>query len=199
MKHRASIRAIAAASVAVAVGAALSGCNLMSEQRTTTAYAASDGVNRTIGGLEVRDALLIADADDDSQATRASLVFAAINTTSSSIAVTATVEGSGSEQLELVADPAARLTPVGYSDGPALTFEGEFAAGSLHAVTLRVSYVDDEGTSTTAEDSFQVPVLGGDGHLLEEYRTLVPTPEPEPSVTTLPGESATPAPTAARG
>lgn len=193
VKHRASVRAIAAASLAVVVGAALSGCNLISEQRTTTAYAASDGVNRTVGGLEVRNALLIADADDNSQAALASLVLAAINTTASPIAVTASVEGSGSANLDLLADPASRLTPVGYNDGPELTFEGEFTAGSLRTVTLRVSYVDVEGARQTVEDSFPVPVLGGDEHLLQEYRTLVP--EPEPTLTPLPGESVAPAPT----
>lgn len=164
-KNRAQ-QAVAAGAVLVML--AVSGCNLVAEQSTTTQYAASDGIVKDLGPVLLRNVLIV--GSDDEAAGR--LIGTVFNTSDQPVdlsiqaggaATSITVDGQGEVRLE--DETADDATLEGLEDVP----------GSLIDVVFGV-----EGEDAT----FQVPVLDG---TLEEYREYVPggyTPRPsEPAAT----------------
>ena len=164
-KNRAQ-QAVAAGAVLVML--AVSGCNLVAEQSTTTQYAASDGIVKDLGPVLLRNVLIV--GSDDEAAGR--LIGTVFNTSDQPVdlsiqaggaATSITVDGQGEVRLE--DETADDATLEGLEDVP----------GSLIDVVFGV-----EGEDAT----FQVPVLEG---TLEEYREYVPggyTPRPsEPAAT----------------
>lgn len=189
------VRAVASIALAAAVAAGLAGCNLISPQRTTLAYNASDGVGLSLGGVELRNALFISDgAEADRTARRASLVVAVVNGTGRAGELKLSVQSPDGGKTVSAALPyteADEVQPVGYGEGEILWVEGlDFHPGG--AVNLTVTAPD--GASQTV----LVPVL--DTHGLPEYATLLPdaghhhtphatgTATPEPAETEAPQE-----------
>lgn len=178
------IRAVAAAALALALGAGLTGCNMISPQRTTMEYAASDGINVDLGSIAVRNALLIVDTDTE-EATQANLVLAAVNTTSSDAQLTVTVDGGAPAQIALPSSGQSNLVQVGFGDAPQQVVTGQFVSGTTVEVTFKATYTDAEGNSQTQETTHLVPILGASDptNVLVEYSTLAPAAPAAPAET----------------
>ncbi|GGA62884.1 hypothetical protein GCM10011490_11710 [Pseudoclavibacter endophyticus] len=170
-------RAVASVALAAALAGGLAGCNLISPLATTIEYAASDGVHVTVGDLELRNIMILVDAEGDTTPTAGSFVGTIVNHADDAGSVTITTE-SATAQLPL--DASQPLTHIGYGDGPQVLIEGvQLEPGS----TIDVTFTGPGGTTETKK----VPVLDG---TLAEYSTLLPqAPEPTP---TLPAPTATP-------
>ncbi|UWF77064.1 DNA modification methylase [Microbacterium neungamense] len=159
------LAATAVLGAAVAFGA--TGCAFLTHQATTIQYPASDGVNiETTGGpVEVRNAMVVADAEGEV----GNLVAALVNTSNDDATLTVEVNGEtltvdvpGGERVSLGADEDP-LEIEGLDAVPGSTVEIYFASGG------------DAGSAA------EVPVLDG---TLPYYRDLVPggfTPAPEPT------------------
>lgn len=187
-------RAVASIALAAALAAGLSGCNLISPQRTTLSYNASDGVALSVSGIDLRNALFISDneAENDSSQ-RASLVVAVVNTTGKAgelqLEATST-DGAQSASVTLPFKADDEVQPIGYGEGEAAWFEGlDFQPGG--AVNLTVTGPD--GSSQTV----LVPVL--DTHGLAEYSTLIPEQSQQPAQSGTPGASNPPEETGTPG
>ncbi|WP_022886080.1 hypothetical protein [Glaciibacter superstes] len=157
-----------AAIVVVAAGIVLgtSGCNLLAPQATSLHYDASDGVNGSVGDVDVRNAVLVSNDDGD-----ANLIVTFVNTGDSAhnLNVQYTAEGEKIDQSFNV--KANSSITLGTDDAPSVIVEAEAAvAGSLFPVYFQY------GNETGLE--LLVPVLDG---TLAEYSTLVPTAPPTPA------------------
>lgn len=183
------IRAVAAAALALALGAGLAGCNMISPQRTTMQYAASDGVHVDLGDVAVRNVLLIVDTDT-ADATEANLVFTAVNTSSEDAQLTVSFAGDAPHVVELPHDAQSNVVHVGWGEGGVELVTGSFTSGTTVEATFKATYTDRDGQRQTVETTHLVPVLGADdpANVLEEYQTLNPGSAPEPTMTTLPVE-----------
>lgn len=191
------IRAVAAAALAVALSAGLAGCNMISPQRTTMQYDASDGVNVDLGDVSLRNVILVT----DSEGQQANLVYTAVNESNGDAKVEIKFDNS-SVSANLSHDPANAMHQFGFGDGDLNVVNGEFKPGSTVTPVFTATYTDASGQSQTITvDNKAVPVLGDDEakHILEEYQTLVPqpsaseTPEATTDESASPTESATPA------
>ena len=194
------IRAVAAAALALALGAGLTGCNMLSPQRTTMEYAASDGVNADLGDVDVRNALLIVDTDETAN-TQANLVFTAVNTTVKDGELKAAVQGGSTVNVPLTAGPDSGVVKVGFGEkGPELV-TGDFVAGSTVDVTFTATYTDADGAQQTKDTTIAVPVLGAadPANVLKEYQTLAPDAVAKPSGSVTIAPTATPTETPAEG
>ncbi|MWB97717.1 hypothetical protein [Agromyces seonyuensis] len=153
------MKARLAASVLLAAGIALgaSGCTFVTYQATTEKYEASDGVNLSVGDLEVRNALVITDDGED-----AVLAVSIANDSDSDVTLGIEYED---ETVE-VEVPAGTMTVFGGSADdaePAIELPGLGAdAGSL--TPLYFQYGGEEGVEKL------VPVLDG---TLPEYEDLL--------------------------
>lgn len=173
-------RAAASIALAVAVAAGLAGCNMISPQRTNMAYDASDGVGVSVGDLELRNVLVLAEAEDGLNAEQGTLIASVVN--HSGEAGTITVS-SGSARAEIPVEATDGITAVGYDDGPTVDLTGiELPVGG----TIEITFTSAGGATATAN----VPVLDG---ALAEYATLIPTaptetePAPADPTATEPG------------
>ncbi|MGO1544502.1 MAG: hypothetical protein ACTHXA_09210 [Gulosibacter sp.] len=186
------IRAVAAAALALAIGVGLTGCNMISPQRTEMQYDPSDGISADLSGVSVQNALLLTTENAD----EANFVFAIVNLTDEPATVTAEV-GSSTVEIEASAGINESLTQVGYGEsGPELV-TGEFETGTTIEVTFTSTYTDLEGNAQTAEDTVLVPILGSEEAegVLQEYATLLPeapADQPAGTQTDAPETDATP-------
>ncbi|WP_157157062.1 MULTISPECIES: hypothetical protein [unclassified Diaminobutyricimonas] len=149
-------RFISAAALAGAFALGLSGCSYVTPQATTVEYSASDGVNGTVGDVQISNLLALSEdgadvalvgrlmnnGDSNAQVKIASVDFPEISTTVS------VPEG---EYVDLGADESFILEDI----------DGE-VGGDLH---LFVQYGDSEPTT------LNVPVLDG---ALPEYEQYLP-------------------------
>lgn len=186
------IRAAAAVAAALVLGSGLTACNMISPQRTSMHYDASDGVSATLGTIDVRNALLLVN-DDTRAVDTANLVVALVNKSGKPATVTAKV-GSSLVTITAEGGAQAKLTEVGYGEGGEQLVNGSFQSGSTVPVEFTAKYTNADGSSATESVTLDVPVLGSSNsaNVLREYATLLPTPEP-----TLTPLGETPAPTAA--
>ena len=186
-----------AASVAVTVLATtvLAGCQFITPQQTAQSYNPSDGINGTVGDVQIRNVFLIDGADDT-----ASLIGALANTGSSPSTVTMQWTGAGGAESKTLQIPAGGLlslsttpsTPAASVPGAAgsvILEDVQATAGALFSVTFSA------GSKNT---DLRLPVLNGS---FSQYATLVPTPTPTPTPTRTkrtptPGVTDTPAPEA---
>ncbi|WP_049822561.1 hypothetical protein [Arthrobacter sp. H41] len=157
----------AAAAGAVLAVLGVTGCTANNLQATTIQYAASDGIVKDVGPVELRNILVISAEDGEP----GRLLGTAINTSDSPVQLTIEAENETAE-ITIEADEKWVFEDEVDDDG---TLAGiAEIPGSLLDLTFSVE-------SETAE--FNVPVLDG---TLEEYREYVPggfTPEPpEPAV-----------------
>ena len=170
------IRAVAAAALAVALSAGLAGCNMISPQRTTMKYDASDGVSVELGDIALRNVLLITDGEGK----QANLVYTAVNRTSEDAKVEIKFDGSSST-AELTHSSKGAASQFGFGEAGPNIVSGDFPTGSTVTPVFTATFTDAQGsTQTVTVDDKAVPVLGDDDakHILEEYQTLVPMPEP---------------------
>lgn len=160
-------RAVAAAALALALGAGLTGCNLISPQRTTMEYAASDGVNAEVGDLQVRNALLVVDTDTE-EVTEANLVLAVVTNSTEETKLEVVIDGGSTATIPVKKDAENKgLVAVGFGEAGPEPVTGKFTSGGTVTVTFR---------SGDAEATTKVPVLGAEdpANVLDEYETLAP-------------------------
>lgn len=177
LKVRAAVSALLAAVLAVGVA----GCSFTNgDIILPRVYDPSDGVGAEIGELDVRNALLVAGADE-----RASLVVSIINPTAESQPLTVQYEAgsAGRTSIDLTI-PSQSTVTYGYGESDQIVLEGiDTTPGALFSVYFQ---------SGSAEGrDLPVPVLDT---TLAEYRTLTPSPTPTPSPTASPIPAPTPTP-----
>jgi hypothetical protein len=176
-----------AASVALAglIVLGASGCEFISPQDTTQINQVADGMDASLGPVDVRNALLFtADGTD------AALVARLINSSTSAQTVSmqyTSSAGSTTQQVSVPANSAITIRPGVVRPGAqaSITLTGVNAkAGSLFPVYFTVG-----GRNAT----LKVPVLDAS---LPGYQTLTPTPTPPaPLPTPTDTSGVTPAPT----
>lgn len=163
MKTRRIASSIALAA-AVALGA--TSCGLLVPQNTTQTYAPSDGIDVNVGGLMVRNLMLIADESGENF----NVVFTGVNEAENSgllritfVSADGATEASADFLLEqgltVFGDPNGEVAPV------LVTIPGAKAGGTVTAYF--------EGSGGNEEISLQVPVLDGS---LFEYSEYVLSP-----------------------
>lgn len=160
---------LARSTAAVALGAALvlvglTGCTFMTPQATTTQYDPSDGINATVGELEVRNALLLS-----ADGTTASLLINFENPTKFGITVKVQYENATAEKVdETVHVNSGSVASFGGADADRIILSGiDAKPGSLFPVFIQ--YEDVSGKQLL------VPVLNG---AMSQYADLVPDAAP---------------------
>jgi hypothetical protein len=145
---------------AIGIGAmAFTGCSAINEQSTTKIVAVSDGVEATMGSLELRNVLVISNGND----APGRVLGTFYNNSQSDI--TLTISGDQGSQTEVTVKPGVPLVLNGDTD-TAILSTVTAPAGATEVLQLRQSGSD------TAAKSLTVPVLDG---TLAEYKNLVPT------------------------
>lgn len=157
-------RTTAAVVIAGAVMVLTAGCNFISPQTTTEIYDASDGVNTTVGDIEVRNAIVFTENGDE-----ASLSVVVINNGSSAANVKFQYQALGSTETAVIPVAANGETDRGTQGGQKQTILNGIGKqpGSLLTVFIQ------SGTDTGKK--LNVPVLDGS---LTQYATLLPSPSP---------------------
>jgi hypothetical protein len=168
-----------AASVAVTLLAAttLAGCQFITPQQTSRGYTPSDGVNGSVGDVQIRNVFLIDGADDT-----ASLIGVLANSSSSVSSVTLQWTGASGPETKSLQIPAGGLislstnpsTPAASVPGAASSVileDVQATPGALFPMTF---------TSSSKDKDLRLPVLTGS---FSQYATLVPTPTPTPTKT----------------
>jgi hypothetical protein len=170
-------RPVALAATGLAVALTLSGCAFITPQQTTVSYQPTAGVNGTVGGVQIRNTLLIT-----TNGTEASLVTVLVNPQAKATTVQVQYDSNGttaSQSVAVPADASVQVTP----SATAVTLSAINAPlGSLFDVSFLV------GSATT---TLGVPVLNTS---LPFYASLAPSPSPTP--TTSPGATLSPSPDA---
>jgi hypothetical protein len=127
---------------------------------TARPYHPSDGVNVTVGDLQLRNVLVLTEDGE-----LGNLIGTAVNLTGSDIDFTVQWKADGQyQEVELTADANGR-TSFGIDDQVTLEPLGESAGGLLEAV---VHLTDDQ-------KGVRIPVLDA---TLVEYEDALPTPTP---------------------
>lgn len=152
-----------ASSIAIAAALALgaTGCSLIAPQGTLKPYAPSDGVDVSVGGVDVRNIMLIADETGENF----NVVFGAVNRTSEEqeIAISFVGEGTQKARAEFTIPTGNTLfgNPAGEEAPVLVPIEGTFPGATVDA------YFQKAGAD---EVSHSIPVLDG---TLAEYRDYV--------------------------
>jgi len=154
-------RPLAALVVGAVVALGATGCTFMTPQSTEIVYSPSDGVMvEGSAPLEVRNALVVADADG----TAGNLVAAVVNPTDGDLTLRMEVGESRSPAILRV--PANSIVSLGAEGTPPLAL-ADFDAKPGTNVPIYFQSGDANGVQT------DVPVLDG---TLPYYATLAPTP-----------------------
>ena len=150
-----------AASVVLAVGVLLgtSGCNLFDTQATLQQYDPSDGVSGAVGGIDVRNALLISEDGET-----ANLVATVINTDPQAHRLGIQYESSTGTITDFVTVDGNTTQVIGVDSVVTLSGLG-VTVGSMFPVFFQ--YGQETGVDVL------LPVLNGD---LAEYSQFVPSP-----------------------
>ncbi|TXK19342.1 hypothetical protein [Homoserinibacter sp. GY 40078] len=166
-------RFVAAIALSGALALGLSGCNFITYAATTKEYDPSDGVNFTVGDLELRSMLVITDDGETG-----SLVGVAVNDTGSAIPFTLeweTASGWTGVDLSAAADGS---TSFGFGDGQRVNLDDiGTEPGELLEVVVHIDG-DQKGA--------KLPVLDT---TFSEYEDSLPTPTPTPVITPNPTET----------
>lgn len=172
---------VTAALASVLTVGALSGCTFLTAQQTLIPYNPSDGVSTQVGGLMVRNAMLVTGTG-----TRATLVASVYNPTSTAQTLRIQYNSAGgAKQNVTVPVGAGASVQISTVDGNRVVLDGiDAKPGSLAPL-----YLTD---GSTAGNGLSVPVLDG---TLSEYAGLVPGPAPTPAPTPAP-PAPSPPPTA---
>lgn len=170
-----NIRALATTSLAAALLLGTAGCGVFVPTATLKPYSASDGLNVTVGDLQLRNVLVITDESGD-----ASMIATIVNPTTNVQNVT--VEFRVDNPVDLVLVAAEGLTKVGLADGnPAIVSGLGLVAGQY--VDVYFQYGGQDGVTLA------VPVLDSTDPIYAPYAPSLFTPEPaatpEPTATPL--------------
>jgi hypothetical protein len=185
-----------AASVAVTVLAttALAGCQFITPQQTTRGYTPSDGVNGSVGDVQIRNVFLIDGAENT-----ASLIGVLANSSSSASSVTLQWTGASGPETKSLQIPAGGLLSLSTDPStPAASVPGAASSVILEDVQATPGALFPITFSSSSKDKdLRVPVLTGS---FSQYATLVPTPTPtattgSPSPDVTDSLSPTPTPT----
>jgi hypothetical protein len=166
-----------AASVAIAglIVLGASGCEFISPQDTTQINQVADGMNQTVGPVDIRNAMLFT-----ANGTEANLVTSLVNTGSSPQTLSMQYTSTSGPTTTQVTVPANGLLNVRPGGDQVVTLSNIAAkAGSLFPV-----YFSSGGANATV----RIPVLNG---ALPGYETLTPTPTPVVVPTVTPSPSST--------
>lgn len=152
----------------IALGAALllgsTGCSMLAPQATLLPYAPSDGIEvPSSGPLEVRNALIVANADG----TDGNLVAAIVNDTDTEQVLLVGLNNV----VKAVKVPAGSVVSLGAESTPPLLIEG---LNAKPGADVSATFQSGSGTGVEVE----LPVLDG---TLPQYATLVPTPALTPA------------------
>jgi hypothetical protein len=170
-----NIRALATTTLAATLLLGTAGCGIFVDTATLNPYSASDGLNVDVGGLQLRNVLVITDESGD-----ASLVFTIVNDTTNVQYLIVELRTDTPVDLTIVANEG--LTKVGLADGnPAIATGTALKAGQY--VDIYFQYGGQDGVTMA------IPVLDGSHSLYAPYAPSLFVPEP---VVT---PSATPSPT----
>ncbi|MFD1714561.1 DNA modification methylase [Amnibacterium flavum] len=170
------LRAVATVMLAGSLALGLSACNFISPQRTLQKYDPSDGVGADLGGLDVRNVLLI--TEDGESAT---LVMSVINTSTDDRTLEVQYESSAAEavagkvnfDIDVAGQSIVSTSPAGEKQ---IVLQGiDSPAGALFSVYFQTG--DSQGVD------LPVPVLDA---TLEQYANLAPSPTPTPTPTPAP-------------
>jgi len=150
---------------AIGVGAlTFTGCSAINPQSTLMEVAPSDGVNLTMGSLDLRNVLIISEGKD----TPGRVLGTFYNNADADI--TLTIGGSQGAQTEITVVPGTPMVLNGTTDKGILSNVAA-PAGAMQVISLRQS------GAATETGELNVPVLDG---TLAEYKGLVPTAVPTP-------------------
>lgn len=151
--------------VVAAAGVVLAACSTQSPAQTQAPYLPADGVPASIGAVEARDLLVIA----ESKGATGVLSGSVINTSSNPVALTFLTVAesqnggdSGGTTIQLAPGQQQRITGVQFADLPA-------SPGALTGIVLK---------TTAGLKNVDVPVLLPDG----PYSTLTATAGPSTSI-----------------
>jgi len=170
-----NIRALATTTLAATLLLGTAGCGIFVDTATLNPYSASDGLNVDVGGLQLRNVLVITDESGD-----ASLVFTIVNDTTNVQYLTVELRTETPVDLTIVANEG--LTKVGLADGnPAIATGTALKAGQY--VDIYFQYGGEDGVTMA------IPVLDGSHSLYAPYAPSLFVPEP------VVAPSATPSPT----
>jgi hypothetical protein len=191
------VRTRIVASVVVAATLLLSttACTFLTTQSTLKVYSPSDGVDATVGQVDVRNAMLLS-----RNGQQASFVVSMINNGQKEATVRIQYEsknasGSTRKVNTSVQLAGGQVKTFGSSDTRQLIFNGiDTKPGALFPVFVQYG--------TLTGDQMLVPVLNGS---IPPYGTLLPTATPTPTptptstVTPSPSDSPTPSPSPSAG
>lgn len=163
-------RLVTSLAVAAVLSLGLTSCGLIAPQRTLDQYAPSDGVETTIGDVDVRNLMLITDAD----AEQFNIVFGAVNNGDSAATV----------GFRFVSEDGSALASADFELEPGFTSFGNVEDGESTVVSLTdvpagtmvSAYIQAPG----GDIEKMVPVIDGtirtvDGdHAFPEYLPYVP-------------------------
>ena len=170
-----NIRALATTTLAATLLLGTAGCGIFVDAATLNPYSASDGLNVDVGGLQLRNVLVITDESGD-----ASLVFTIVNDTTNVQYLTVELRTDTPVDLTIVANEG--LTKVGLADdNPAIATGTALKAGQY--VDIYFQYGGQDGVTMA------IPVLDGTYELYAPYAPSLFVPEPVVS------PSASPSPT----
>jgi hypothetical protein len=156
-----------------------SGCALITPQATTKEVEVANGVNGSVGQIDIRNATIISDNGKDG-----SLLVSFYNASGEDQELAVQYESHGTKSQQIVRVASSGLTSFGNKGETQLVLEGiATPPGSL--LTIFFQYGTAEGVD------LKVPVLTSD---FEEYTGLAPTPVVTPTV--IPSHEAPTAPTA---
>ena len=162
------IRALATITVASALLLGTAGCGMVTETATLKSYAASDGVNVTVGDVHFRNLLVIANESGD-----AALVSSVVNDSNSLELVTVEVQGATVLSTQVGAYPG--ITKLGIADENPIVFYGAGVVAGEY-VDVYVQYGANDG------QLISVPVLDGTDPVYAPYvpKAIAPAVVPVP-------------------
>ena len=186
------MRVAASVALTALVATTLAACSFVTPQQTARSYTPSDGVNGSIGSVQIRNVFLVTQTGTD-----ASLIGALANVSDAALTVTLQY-GSGSavttQEVRVPANGLVSLRPTSTTavDASVPTAEDDVTLSGIRAVPGGL-YPIGFAVTGVQPVSLQVPVLNTSQ---PQYATLAPTPTPTPTrsrrTTPEPTESVTP-------
>ncbi|MCZ2404154.1 hypothetical protein IV498_13425 [Paenarthrobacter sp. Z7-10] len=139
----------------------VTGCSYVNPQTTKVPYSASDGVRTDLGGLELRNLIIVSSGVD-----KPGRVLGAVFNTSNQDA-TLRITGSGGSQTEVMVKANERYYLTKDANAAILNSVNAIP-GAMETVKL-----SESGGTGSKTNEVKVPVLDG---TLQEYRQYVPSP-----------------------
>ncbi|WP_300344957.1 hypothetical protein [Nesterenkonia sp.] len=152
----------AAAGLMLIAGLAATGCSAINYQATTHQYSASDGAMVEAEDVKLRHLMFVA-GEEGGPARMLGLVS---NTGRGEAEVQLSVEG---ETFDFQLEPGEAVNL--QHDGEHIVSAIGAAPGSMQEVTATVTVTGEDGSSETAEETFDATIVDG---AIAEYRDLLP-------------------------